>query len=262
MRKSMCLQIPAMVTIALKDDTYDGEEEALHSINELLQKLRFPLLEHESSEANDFAPDATVAAANDDSESRIGPSGTCASHTPSSPTVASRPNKNPPPILKTRIPRELQAVFLGAQRGEAVHAPKSGVAFRVFERKKFTVAPSSKAAARNSSEKKKSARLWFGSNETVVFDKKLPPSAKLAAPRPRLCRWSSCPSGLTVVGMPPPLPDRSPVTDNRPKLPMRATSPSSNQKPKLCRLPSRCHPADATIAATDNARIEETQRTR
>jgi hypothetical protein len=251
MRKSPTLPIAAMVTIALADDdNYDDEEEAaLHSINELLQKRQSPLLENEPSTDAELVDSAD----GDSSESSIEQFDNKGCTAPSSPALVSRHHKNPTPILKTRIPRELQAVFLAGQRGDEVHAPKSGVAFQVFERKKFASAPFSHTTGRKESERKKSARLWFGSNETVVFDKKLPPSVKLvpAQPRPSLCRWSSCPSGLSVVGQPLSLPERSPVTDNRPMLPTRVTSPSSSQKPKLRRLPSCCHPEDETIPVSD-----------
>jgi hypothetical protein len=78
--------------------------------------------------------------------------------------------RGPMPILKTRIPRELQAVFLASQRGETVHEPpRSGAAFREFKR-------------------------GAKSKKEVVFDVQLPPvesRTPLDTPPRRTCRWGS-----------------------------------------------------------------------
>lgn len=75
----------------------------------------------------------------------------------------------PSPILKTRVPLELQKIFLASNRGETVvEPPKNGLGFKVFERRLFR--RSSSFGGRRTSR-----RIFFGEDEKVEFDKNLPP---------------------------------------------------------------------------------------
>jgi hypothetical protein len=123
--------------------------------------------------------------------------------------------RGPVPILKTRIPRDLQAVFLASQRGETVHEPpRSGAAFREFKRVK--------------------------SRKGVVFNNaQLPPleSRMPDTPQRRSCRWGSqVPSDPKAAAPRQPdrpawvgftfLPPLSPSSEASPALPKRSASPA------------------------------------
>jgi hypothetical protein len=82
-------------------------------------------------------------------------------------------------ILKSRIPKELQSVFLASQRGEVVdEPPASGVASRVFRRDR----------------KSKSYDVSFGDVASAEFGVQDPPMTIVdSSSRRRRCRWSSQP---------------------------------------------------------------------
>jgi len=110
------------------------------------------------------------------------------------------------PILKSRIPKDLQQVFLASNRGEEVNEPpKSGTAFKVFRRKFFPGRrlvrqqcgrwrqESVKSIMRNVGR-----RLSFGTDYTYEFDQHKPPSDRsertvpLERPTsPPSCRWQA-----------------------------------------------------------------------
>jgi hypothetical protein len=127
--------------------------------------------------------------------------------------------RGPMPILKTRIPRDLQAVFLASQRGETVHEPpRSGAAFREFKR-------------------------GAKSKKEVVFDVQLPPvesRTPLDTPPRRTCRWGALDPSDPNAAMPrqpkrasrvvftffPSVPSLSASSsETSPALPKRSASP-------------------------------------
>ena len=132
---------------------------------------------------------------------------------PGTTTLPSSPISKPAPLLKTRVPIELQEVFLRSQRGETVDKPpSSGTAFRVFGRPVFS-----------KKGKGKKAVLSFGGESTIEFDHRLPTSTRLEQPRTstkpsRRSRWAS--------------PDTS-RSHSMPKQPRRGNCATSSTSPDV-----------------------------
>jgi hypothetical protein len=111
--------------------------------------------------------------------------------------------RGPMPILKTRIPRDLQAVFLASQRGETVHEPpRSGAAFREFKR-------------------------GAKSKKEVVFDVQLPPveSRNPSDPNAAMPRQPKRASRVVFTFFPSVPSLSASSSETSPALPKRSASP-------------------------------------
>jgi hypothetical protein len=105
-----------------------------------------------------------------------------------------RPNSEssliaPAPIIKTRIPIDLKAVFLAAQRGEEVtKAPPC--ANKTFQKWKGAKTPNNTSSDTDSETiTSKSRRLVFGNEEDKVVVEPKPKTC--SKKKSKQCRWSS-----------------------------------------------------------------------
>jgi len=144
-------------------------------------------------------------------------------------------------ILKTRIPRDLQQVFIASNRNELVHTPpKSGNAFKMYRRKipREVVCPFSDSELNDSiscdSSDGSRRRLLFGRDSMIQFRKQDSARYLLSEPSydvsPRLPR---CRSYDGSPHLPRRVSDKE-INSNR----WGSTDHSSSDLPP--RLPGRC----------------------